>query len=295
MRTSRHASSRRAVYQRISSSPGDFPLRIDRTCTPPLGMATSGKASGGLHYHREIELQYIKRGSGAYFIGGKRYPFRRDSLLIIRPYEVHNHAWDVDSCLEKVTVMFPRVCLKDCQCRVRSLAPIPHHLRFSTSESIRVDLLIQEMDRERHSKELFWVEIVQKKLGELICLIKRAGSRTAPPRPENPIMSQLMSHLETNFSQPLGIPWLAKRFGFSESHLSRLFTKTVGLSLKQYILQRRIVEARILLERDPALKVAVVADRVGFRNFSLFNRIFKRLTRLTPADYRRISYLDRRK
>ncbi|MGI6383884.1 MAG: helix-turn-helix domain-containing protein [bacterium] len=71
-------------------------------------------------------------------------------------------------------------------------------------------------------------------------------------------------------------------------HLSRLFKQHTGLGFKQYITQRRIAEAKRLLREDIDLSVDAISQRVGFRDFVVFNRNFKIFTGMTPSAYRRM-------
>jgi YesN/AraC family two-component response regulator len=60
------------------------------------------------------------------------------------------------------------------------------------------------------------------------------------------------------------------------------------MGIKHYLLHRRILEAKRLIETKPYLKSGIVAEKVGFDNFFLFRRAFKRLTGVTAGEYRRI-------
>jgi AraC-like DNA-binding protein len=57
------------------------------------------------------------------------------------------------------------------------------------------------------------------------------------------------------------------------------------LQIKQYILQRRIIAARRLMEECPGLKSEVVAEKTGFESYLHFYRAFKRITGLSPGAY----------
>ncbi len=61
------------------------------------------------------------------------------------------------------------------------------------------------------------------------------------------------------------------------------------MSIKQYILQRRVAEAKCLLLEESGLTVKAVSARTGFSDFSLFNRKFKDLTGMTATAYRRLA------
>ena len=129
-------------------------------------------------------------------------------------------------------------------------------------------------------------------------LIRRAaraqGTAAAAGGPRtNALVTWCATEIEKRFAEDLTLQALAREAGYSLFHLAHLFKRDTGLSVKQYILQRRIAEARRILLEQPALTVDAVALQVGFSDFALFNRSFKRLTGQPPTLYRKISHLNR--
>ena len=67
--------------------------------------------------------------------------------------------------------------------------------------------------------------------------------------------------------------------------LSRTFSAVMGVPFRTYLLRVRIARARELLQ-DGTVPVADVAERVGFRDPSWFNKVFKRYQGVPPSVYR---------
>lgn len=79
---------------------------------------------------------------------------------------------------------------------------------------------------------------------------------------------------------------LAKRYGCSGRHLSRLFHREFGMSVRQRQIALRMEAARELL-RNERLRVIEVAMGCGYRNLGLFNASFKAIHGQTPSQWRR--------
>jgi len=242
-----------------------------------------------LTYHRELEFHYIKRGEGSYFIKDHNYPFKKNSLLAINANEIHRFVPRPDSHIEKATLTFVGSSEQGERRLARLPADFPSHIPLSEEEATSIEVLLNSISREARRKQRYWQEIIRLKLKEFFLLVKRGTLQKQIIQPENPHMHRLVNYIEENFTQELTLAFLAEQFALSPSHLSRLFKEYTGVGLKQHILQRRIIEAKRMLEEDPALKVRLIAARVGFKDTALFSRDFKLITGFTASTYRKIS------
>jgi AraC-like DNA-binding protein/ligand-binding sensor protein len=77
---------------------------------------------------------------------------------------------------------------------------------------------------------------------------------------------------------------LAEAVHLSCGHLSRVFRKTTGTTLEQYLIQQRVELAKRAL-LDPRLNVAEVAERSGFCNPAYFASVFKKHVKCTPREF----------
>ena len=106
----------------------------------------------------------------------------------------------------------------------------------------------------------------------------RLGSYSAPVR-------KAADTLRHNFSQNLSLEQLADHVGMSPSHLSRTFTKEVGMSISQYVAALRCEEAASML-RDSDTPISEISAYVGYLDNNYFVKVFKKQYGVTPSDYR---------
>jgi transcriptional regulator GlxA family with amidase domain len=95
----------------------------------------------------------------------------------------------------------------------------------------------------------------------------------------------LADSIHKNVSQRLSIRTLAASVNLSERRLREVFSKEIGISLKQYIKAVRMERALLLL-RSSFLSVKEVVREAGFGDTSHFVRDFKALYGRTPSEYR---------
>ncbi len=77
---------------------------------------------------------------------------------------------------------------------------------------------------------------------------------------------------------------LARNLKLSAGHLGRVYRRTTGHTLEEYLIRQRLEMGKRLL-LDPRLHVAEVADRCGFCNPAYFASVFKKYMHCTPRAY----------
>lgn len=101
----------------------------------------------------------------------------------------------------------------------------------------------------------------------------------------NPLLSPVLKYISEHFSDPsLSNAELAASANISEVYLRRIFSKELGITPKQYILDLRLRYAKQLLAEN-AFTVTGIAEKCGFSSVYHFCRAFKSLTGQTPTEY----------
>jgi AraC-like DNA-binding protein len=80
------------------------------------------------------------------------------------------------------------------------------------------------------------------------------------------------------------IQGLARDLKLSAGHLGRVYSRTTGHTLEEYLIRQRLEMGKRLL-LDPRLHVAEVADRCGFCNPAYFASVFKKYMHCTPRAF----------
>jgi AraC family transcriptional regulator len=94
-------------------------------------------------------------------------------------------------------------------------------------------------------------------------------------------LQQVTEYINEHLDRDLKLIEIAAIAQMSPYHFLRLFKQSLGITPHQYILQRRIEEAKYLLQHSE-LSLAAIASKVGFCDQSHLTRYFKRIVGLTP-------------
>ncbi|WP_337102662.1 response regulator transcription factor [Paenibacillus sp. YIM B09110] len=99
------------------------------------------------------------------------------------------------------------------------------------------------------------------------------------------VIDRISQYIDEHLSDDLSLVRLAEIHYFNPSYLSRFFKQERGINLSEYIDTCRARKAKELL-RDNDLKVREVAVSVGYEAAHSFTRFFKKVTGMTPQEYR---------
>ena len=129
---------------------------------------------------------------------------------------------------------------------------------------------------------------------ELVLFLRRPGGQPqlsvslASQAAEMTSIRELQIWIAEHLGTKLSVEELADRMSMSVRNFERVFTREVGTTPSQYVLQMRVEAARRLLERsDGGLKH--VASATGFGSVDLMRRAFVRLLGITPRRYRELA------
>jgi len=99
------------------------------------------------------------------------------------------------------------------------------------------------------------------------------------------LLESVCVFLQNHYQYDITRESVAKQFGISPTHLSRLFQTHGHMTFSNYLTHVRIDRAKHLL-RNYHFKLEEIAGRCGYHHAPYFCQMFKRVTKMTPAEYR---------
>ena len=236
------------------------------------------------HWHEHIEFVYITRGDGVFILNGKRYPVSPGDLIIANPNTLH--ALLSDSGIDYHCMLIrPDFFSKD---DINTM---------SFKSLIKSDKTIESIFAELKSEyvfELAAADIMKKAIVyRLIAYLARNYSKPTLSKEDIERRTAALSRIRKvedfvskNYKNKISTSDLAKIFYVSENHFCRLFKKTVGISAIEYINEDRIGKSELLLSQTD-LSITEIAAEVGFENANYFARVFNKIRKESPSEYRK--------
>jgi len=112
-----------------------------------------------------------------------------------------------------------------------------------------------------------------------------SGVETRSIFPSNPKLNAVFRFIETHYHQPISLADVAQAAGYSPAYLTNLVQSQTGRSVKRWIIERRMAQARFLLTTT-AKTVNEIAEVVGYGDVSYFVRQFRQFHDASPQAWR---------
>jgi AraC-like DNA-binding protein len=248
------------------------------------------------HFHGTYEIYYLLSGQRAYFIKDRSYLISPGDLVFINKHDVHKTSDVGQPGHERIVINFSDTFItQDHPLYHSSLFNVfrqPAHVQsLKLQDQLFVQSIIDKMNKELREKATGFETYVKLLLVELLLFSSRYAERneSVPFEHASPLhkkISEIVQFINRNYHQPMTLTGMSEQFYMSPYYMSRTFKEITGFTFIEYVNMTRIREAQQLL-RESDRKIIDIADAVGFENIAHFGRMFKKLTKQTPHEYRK--------
>ena len=118
-----------------------------------------------------------------------------------------------------------------------------------------------------------------------IALFQRSSAREEPQEEERPILA-ITRYLQEHLSEDVSLSVLAEEFHLSAQYISQLFKNEIGVNFLAYFTNIRMERAKKLLLSSSA-SIGEISEQLGFGDYRVFTKVFKKAEGVTPSQYRR--------
>lgn len=251
----------------------------------------------GLHSHDYYELYIHFGGAKIYCVDNKTYTLQPNQLIVIPPICLHGLTPEsvpenyergylhISTSLmaraggdEMDLVQFFQMCAKNghSQCVLSEKdAQLCQELLKAIRDGIKDTSHTGKFSN--YARILYFLQLAVQNL--------KRTDRTSEPVVVNKAMQEVLAYIDASFTQTIRLEVVARQFGVSVSFLSHEFVKYTGRSVYDYVLYRRVLMAKELINANMSL--SDVAFQCGFSDYSNFLRIFRKIAGMTPSEYRK--------
>ena len=241
--------------------------------------------------HPELEFHLIRHGYSQYVINGVNYPCTKNSILMMHSNEPH--AWLINKKYadKNLSLFFDKKLLdkREISKSILNTLSSINQLILPDKEANMAEFILNEIADECKNKNTGWQDVAIEYIEAFLTILYRAADeQDTIIENKDTLIQKAIEYLDDKFTGKVSLVEVSKLFNVSQFALSKRFKQHVGVGFREYLIHRRIIAAQeLLVETD--LKVAAIANKVGFDSLTTFNRDFRMITSVTPAVYRTIS------
>lgn len=278
--------------EKKSHGSGNFPY-ITYPCSIPLDFSCVPA-----HWHEEMELIYVKKGTGLITVDLKQYPVSAGSILLIIPGQLHSINQHEEDFMEYENIIFKPEMLLAKQtdtCNSSYIQPLldgtvqlPTLYSPGMPHYERIAACIDDADEVCKTCPPAYQLVIKGQLYLMFFTLFSQYCEKQTRRKDSKSlekMKQITKYIENNYMEKITIESMADELNLSESHFMKFFKQTMGTTFIDYLNEYRLTMAsRLLISSESS--ILNIAAEVGFENLSYFNRLFKKRFGVTPREYR---------
>lgn len=281
-------------YHEIKSHTSfDFPYNT-YLCSIPLDFIQVP-----LHWHEELELIVIKKGTGIVSVDFFTRTVTAGDIVLILPGQLHSIEQNTVFSMEYENILMNPAMLisgKQDLCALQFIIPlmegqIATDIFITPEQSYHRDAAhcINEIDKLCDARPQGYQLAVKGWLFHfLYLLILNQKNRDSVSKSKTKSLEKLktiLKYVEEHYTESITIDDMASLSYYSKSHFMKFFKSHMGMGFVEYLNEYRLtIAARLLSTSDDS--ILEIASAVGFDNLSYFNRLFKRKFHDTPGHYR---------
>ena len=208
-------------------------------------------------------LHFVVKGKGYFQRNGITYSLCAGQAFVIRPEELTTYYADLEDPWYYQWIGFDGA-LAD---RFSALPPV---LSYSTNWVEKMLILDNRNG------------MIEYRIASL--LFEMCAELFAVDKPQNHYVRRVKNYINTLYMQPIRVEEIAEKMNLDRRYLSRLFKEKTMKTVQEYLIDVRIGEAKKQLERGASVSEA--AHLSGYEDVCNFSKMFKRITGISPKDWK---------
>ncbi len=239
-----------------------------------------------LHVHSDYEIYMFLEGDSKYIVEENVYSLEPGDVIIIRKNMLHrvyhNSSTRYSRIVFNIDPEFFEVC--DCKEYEEQFAnPKPGIGNKIDAEIVHESGLYDiftRLEKYSNSFEDIYTPIVRSLLVEMLYIINNIDSFSKGDMSDKRL-KKIISYVNQHFTEDISLGDIEKKFFISKYHLCHIFPEATGLTVHQYITNKRLAFADDLIKNGTSISEAATLS--GFNNYSSFYRAYVAAFKKSPS------------
>ena len=237
------------------------------------------------HSHACAELFYVISGEGKFFVEGKYLDIHADDLIIVNSYIEHTEVSKENSPLEYIVAGIEGLHFHSDDKRFNHNFSMHNYKAYKNDILFYLKTLLHEMEHQ----DVYSQHLVNSLLEIMLINMVRRTNTTLNVSPVKKTTKECIfieNYINDHFKEDIDLDKLSELTFLNKYYLVHAFNQYKGISPMRYLIQRRISEAKFLLETT-SYSMNDISAIIGFYNQNYFTFEFKREIGCSPSTYRK--------
>lgn len=230
------------------------------------------------HCHAHYEIIFVLDGSIRLNVEGEQLRLRENMGIVLEPLKYHVVTGD-NTRYHRLILSFEPESVPEAVYE-RFLDSVRTNAVFSGERASR---LLRRFSATAEKGDPVYGPLLEAILTEAVYDLAFNNTPAPESKESKPTekLKQITAFIDQNLHSQISLDDIAARMYMSQSALCHLFRQEMQISLKQYILQKKMMYAKSLLEKGTAPGTA--AALCGYKNYASFYKIFLKVTGQAPG------------
>jgi AraC-like DNA-binding protein len=122
----------------------------------------------------------------------------------------------------------------------------------------------------------------------ILMLVSKIPAEKWKERTTDNRVLKVIDIIDIHFKESLSNDVLSEKAAMSPNSFLRLFKASTGSTLQQYVQNKRIEKAILMMHHNQDAAIEQIAEKCGFSDRHHFSKVFKRIVKVAPAQYRKM-------
>lgn len=249
------------------------------------------------HFHECVEISYVVSGEGDFYTDDTVFHAKEGDIHLVSPGQRHKIVASGNQNLRMAYIAF--LFYEDNKANDLSdlIQFYTHAPSYMQNEKVIIKAAFEQLLSEIYMAQDYSNKVLDAFVTQIIIQVYRIFKYSSSSKNQRSVEEVRMNHIvghtvfqalrfiDSHIEEITSVSQIAEHLKYNPTYLSRIFRERTGLTLSDYLVNKKIETAKSLLEKG--LSVNDTAERLNYASSQSFCKMFQRNTGCTPTEYKK--------
>lgn len=250
-------------------------------------------AGGEIDEHVQIcdEITYVVSGSATFYINGEAVVLKHGQICYLRKNSTHKIEVGMNRDFRYLCI---GIVLNEQNEYTKSFISRMKNMNwFVKNDTGNMRIILEMFINEFYMPDRRTDAMINLYASIVFLMLTRMLEENSNEKHQNTVtvyaqhmIYNILRYIDREYMNIKSVDDIAKRFSYSEYYISHLFRQKVGISIKQYVILKKMERAAELLKKTD-ISITDISESMNYYSPHTFSRAFKKIYSVTPTVYRK--------